>query len=132
MMTVIARWEPDPDIAAVELRFWGQLKAFGIDRLICVPIIDKYEQMVEQYDTIQQALDAAGDGNRVFLESTGYKGMTDLPPRTEDVIFILGCSPTSNVAHAQVDEMYRIHEPRVTDMYPTCAASIALAYWYGQ
>ena len=131
MITVVARWEPDPDIAAVELRFWGQLKAFGIDRLICVPIIDKYKQMVEQYDTMQQALDVV-DGNRVFLESTGYKGMTDLPPRDEDVIFILGCSPTSNACHATVDEMYRIHEPAVTDMYPTCAASIALAYWYGQ
>ena len=132
MMTVVARWEPDPDIAAVELRFWGQLKAFGIDKLICVPVIDKYKQMVEQYETMQQALDAAGDGNRVFLESTGYKNMNDLPPRHEDVIFILGCSPTNNMMHAQTNETYRIHEPRVTDMYPTCAASIALAYWYGQ
>jgi hypothetical protein len=130
-MTVIARWEPDPDIAAVEHRFWGQLKAFGIDRMIFVPVKPEYEQMAEQYDTMQQALDEV-KGNRVFLESTGYKGMTDLPPRTEDVVFILGCSPTSNAAHAQVDEMYRIHEPAVTDMYPTCAASIALAYWYGQ
>jgi hypothetical protein len=131
MMTVVARWEPDPNIADVEHRFWGQLKAFGIDRLIFVPVRPEMEQMSEQYETMQQALDEV-KGNRVFLESTGYKGMIDLPPRDEDVVFILGCSPTSNVCHAQVDEMYRIHEPTVTDMYPTCAASIALAYWYGQ
>jgi hypothetical protein len=131
MLTVISRWEPDPQIAEVELRFWGQLKAFGIDRIVFVPIKPEMAQMAEQFDTIQKALDTV-QGNRVFLESTGYKGMTDLPPRDEDVVFILGCSPTSNVCHAQVDEMYRIHEPAVTDMYPTCAASIALAYWYGQ
>jgi hypothetical protein len=131
MMTVVARWEPDTQIADVEHRFWGQLKAFGIDRLVFVPVRPEMEQMAEQYETIQEALDTV-QGNRVFLESTGYKGMTDLPPRHEDVVFILGCSPTSNACHAQVDEMYRIHEPAVTDMYPTCAASIALAYWYGQ
>jgi hypothetical protein len=132
MMTVVARWEPDPNIADVEHRFWGQLKAFGIDRLIFVPVRPEMEQMAEQYDTMDKALEAAGDGNRVFLESTGYKGMTDLPPRNEDVIFILGCSPRSNMIYAHVEETYRIHEPAVTDMYPTCAASIALAYWYGQ
>jgi hypothetical protein len=132
MITVVARWEPDPQIADVELRFWGQLKAFGIDRMIFVPVKDEYSNRgIDQYDTIQDALDTV-TGNRVFLESTGYKGMTDLPPRDEDVVFILGCSPTSNACHAQVDEMYRIHEPAVTDMYPTCAAAIALAFWYGQ
>jgi hypothetical protein len=131
MITVISRWEPDPDIAAVEHRFWGQLKAFGIDRLVFVPVRPEMAQMAEQYETMEEAL-ASTQGNRVFLESTGYKGMTDLPPRHEDVVFILGCSPTSNVRHAKLDEMYRIHEPTVTDMYPTCAGSIALAYWYGQ
>lgn len=132
MITVISRWEPDPQIADVELRFWGQLKAFGVDRLVFVPINDEYSNRgIDQYDSMDKALEST-KGNRVFLESTGYKTMYDLPPRNEDVVFVLGCSPRSNMDYANVNETYSIAEPTVTDMYPTCAASIALAYWYGQ
>lgn len=131
MITVISRWEPDPQIAAVELRFWKQLKAFGIGRLIFVPIKPEYGQEIEQYQTLTYALEVVV-GNRVFLESTGQKGMADLPSRDEDVVFIFGCSPRNNLRHALLEETYRINEPRVTDMYPTCAGSIVLAYWYGQ
>jgi hypothetical protein len=131
MLTVISRWEPDPQIAAVELRFWKQLKAFGIDRLIFVPFKQEYKREVEQYSSLEIAL-ALVKGNRVFLESTGHKGMADLPPRDENVVFILGCSPTNNLKYALPDELYRINEPAVTDMYPTCAGSIALGFWYGQ
>ncbi len=131
MIAVISRWEPDPQIAAVELRFWKQLKAFGISRLIFVPVKSEYSQEAEQYDNMVDALNAV-KGNRVFLESTGQKGMADLPPRDEDVVFIFGCSPRNNLQHALPEETYRINEPVVTDMYPTCAGSIALAYWYGQ
>ena len=128
MITVVSRWEPDPQIADVELRFWGQLKAFGIDRMVFVPTRDEYNNRdIDQYDSMDKALESTR-GNRVFLESTGYKTMNDLPPRHEDVVFVLGCSPTSNMTYAKVNETYRIHEPAVTDMYPTCAASIALAY----
>ena len=87
---------------------------------------------IEQYDTMEEALDVVPDGNRVFLESTGYNSMNDLPPRDEDVVFVFGCSSTSNAKHMQVNESFRIAEPRVTDMYPTCAGAIVIAYWYGQ
>ena len=100
--------------------------------MVFVPIRDEYNnRSIDQYDSMEEALDST-QGNRVFLESSGYKTMNDLPPRDQDVVFILGCSPTNNMMHAKVNETYRIHEPAVTDMYPTCAASIALAFWYGQ
>lgn len=133
MITVVARWENDPDIAALEYRLWRQLSNFGINRFMFVPIMEEMKGLaVEQFDTMEEALEQVPNGNRVFLESTGYNSMNDLPPRDEDVVFILGCSSTDNVKHMKVNESFRINEPRVTDMYPTCAGAIALAYWYGQ
>ena len=133
MITVISRWENDNSIASVEWRMWCQLSNFGIDRFIFVPISEELSNIaIEQYSTMEEALSKVPDGNRVFLESTGERGMNDLPPRGEDVVFILGNSSTSNVKHAEAEEMYRIKEPRESDMYPTCAASVALAFWYGQ
>jgi hypothetical protein len=132
MMTVVSRWEQDDEIARVEWRFWCQLRAFGIDRFVFVPVREEFAQhQIDQYETMEEALSTV-KGNRVFLESTGYNTLYDLPSRDEDVVFILGSSCTSNVRHMLVNESFQIFEPRVTDMYPTCAASIALAYWHGQ
>ena len=131
MITIISRWENDPDIASVEYRFWQQLKAFGVDRFIFVTRKFPENITAEHYDTMEEALDKV-EGNRVFLESTGSKGLSDLPSRDEDVVFILGVTSRNNVKYAKEEELYRINEPRVTDMYPTCAGAIALAYWDGQ
>jgi tRNA C32,U32 (ribose-2'-O)-methylase TrmJ len=130
MLTVIARWESDLELAACELRFWDQLKNFGIDRLVFVGEI-KPQVGYDQYKTMEEAL-ATAQGNRIFMEATGYNTLNDLPPRNEDAVFIFGCTNRSNVAHMQVDQSYRIAEPMVTDMYQTCAAAVALAFWYGQ
>jgi len=130
MLTVIARWESDPELAACELRFWSQLKNFGIDRLV---FVGEFRQKVgyEQFDTMVEAL-ATAQGNRIFMEATGQKTMNDLPPRDEDAVFIFGCTNRNNVPHMTVEQSYRIKEPMVTDMYQTCAAAVALAFWYGQ
>ena len=130
MITVIARWESDPELAACELRFWNQLKNFGIDRLV---FVGEFHQKVgyEQFDTMEEAL-ATAQGNRIFMEASGYKTVNDFPARNEDVVFIFGCTNRSNVMHMQVDQSYRIAEPMVTDMYQTCAAAVTLAFWYGQ
>ncbi|KKM76905.1 hypothetical protein LCGC14_1375420 [marine sediment metagenome] len=133
MITVVSRWENDPNIATLEYRLWRQLSNFGIDRFVFVPKIKELSNLgIEQYDTMEEALNHVPDGNRVFLESTGHNSMNDLPPRDEDVVFILGNSSTNNVKHMKDNESYRINEPRVTDMYPTCAGAIVLAFWYGQ
>jgi hypothetical protein len=132
MLTILSRWENDPDIASLEWRLWRQLAAFGVDKFIFVPKIPELSQInIEQYDTMEEAL-LHSQGNRVFLESTGNRGLYDMPPRDEDVVFILGNSSTNNLKFAKENELFRINEPRVTDMYPTCAGAIALAFWYGQ
>ncbi len=133
MITIVARWEQSQMPPEVEWRMWRQLKAFGINRFVFVPIADELRKIdIEQYATMEEALDNVPDGNRVFLEPTGNKGMNDLPPRDKDVVFILGKSSTNNVKHAKDDETYRIKEPMMSDMYPTSAGAIALAFWYGQ
>lgn len=130
MITVIARWEVDVSLHDAEHQLWHQLRNFGIDRLVFVGEIDS-KVAYDQYETMAEALDTV-TGNRVFMESSGDKTMSDLPPREEDVVFIFGRTNQNNLSHAQEGETYRIKEPTVTDMYQTCAAAIVLALWYGQ
>jgi len=119
--------------AELEWRMWRQLKNFGIDRFVFVPIADELLNVdIEQYETMEEALSIVQDGNRVFMEPTGYNTMYDLPPRSEDVVFIFGSTAINNVKHMQVNESYSIAEPIQSDMYPTSAAAVALAFWHGQ
>ena len=133
MITIVARWEYSQMPAELEWRMWRQLKAFGIKRFIFTPVSDELSAVsIEQYPTMKEALSHVTEGNRVFLESTGQNSMNDLPPRNEDVVFILGSTTRNNVKFMQPEESFRIAEPMVSDMYPTSAAAIALAFWHGQ
>ena len=133
MITVVARWEFSQMEAEVEWRMWRQLKGFGIKRFIFTPIFEEFNNTtIEQYDTMEECLSHVPNGNRVFLESTGKNSMNDLPSRDEDVVFILGSTTRSNVKFMKDHESFRIYEPQVTDMYPTSAAAVALAFWVGQ
>lgn len=133
MITIVSRWEKTQIPPPIEWLLWCQLKNFGIKRFIFVPVVDEMKRTaIEQYDTMEEALSKVPTKNRVFLEPTGTKGMYDLPPSDEDVTFILGCTSHNNVKYAKEDELYSIKEPRMTDMHPTNAASVALAFWFGQ
>ncbi len=114
---------------------WRQLKgAFAPEpadmRLIFVPKLHPSES-VEQYDNMTTALLKAGEGERVFLEPTGYNTVMDIPP-AGDIVLITGNTEHSNMEHARVSETYMIATPNSADMYPTNAAAIALAVRYGQ
>ena len=132
MLTTIARWEESQFSPVVEWQLWRQLRgAFKINRLIFVPIMpEMFEFHVDQYDTMAYALMQAGKGERVFLESTGAKGMLDIPKG--DIVLITGNTGSSNLEHAAVNETYAIKSPQRTHLYPTEAAAIALAIRYGQ
>jgi tRNA(Leu) C34 or U34 (ribose-2'-O)-methylase TrmL len=113
---------------------WRQLKNFGINRFVFVPKVPELSNVnIEQYDTMKEALEATKEaGRRVFLEPNGKKTMKDLPARHEDIVLIMGNTFLSNEEFADDNEMYRISGPMKVDMYPTNAAAIALAYWFGQ
>lgn len=115
----------------LEWRMWRQLKNFGVDRFVFVPIVPEMDRItVDSFSTMEEALKNI-NGNRVFLEPKGIKGMYDLPPRNEDVVFILGNTSSNNLKYAD-NKSYKISGPKNICLYPTNAASIALAYWFGQ
>ena len=121
--------------SVVEYQLWRQLKnAFLVDRIIFVPVTTSMDDPqnnfhLEQYATIEEALEASV-GQRVFLEPTGTKGMSDIPEG--DIVLITGCTTATNLAFAQADETYQIKSPQRTALYPHEAAAIALAIRYGQ
>ena len=133
MITIVSRWEQEQMLPELEWQMWRQLRGFDIKQFIFTPIMPEMEGItIKQFPTMKEALENAGGGKRVFLESTGHKGMYDLPSRDEDVIFVFGNTNRHNKAHTTDDESYRIAEPNLTNMYPTSAAAVVLAYWYGQ
>jgi len=131
MITVVSRWEQTQMPAEYEFKMWRQLKVFGITRFIFTPKL--LNNGVEEYDTMEECL-AQLDPKlpRCFLEPTGYKDMYDLAQVRGPIALILGSTTNHNMMHADIDETYRIHEPAKSDMYPTSAAAIALAFRYGQ
>ena len=133
MITIVTRWENTQMPAEIEWRMWRQLKAFGgAIRFVFVPVMPEFSNIcIDQYDTMKEALETV-NGNRVFLEPKGSLGMTDLPPRDEDVAFIFGNTSLSNIQHAKENEAYRIKTPQPGHLYPTNAASVVLAYWCEQ
>jgi len=133
VITIVARWEHQQMPSELEWRMWRQLRGFEINRFIFTPIAEELSNVaIEQYETMEEALTHVSEENRVFLEATGTKRLTELPPRDEDVIFILGNTGRHNRDHAKDGEMYKINEPRLSHMYPVSAGAIALAYWCGQ
>lgn len=124
MVTVIYRPETDQIPAEVERKIWRQLKgAFRINKLVTVP---------GDFDTMDEALNAF-QGERVFLEPSGYRSVYEIPQG--DIILVVGNTNHSNVEYARVNEMYRIATEGGIDhnhLYGSDAAAIALAIRYGQ
>lgn len=135
MITIIARWEDQQMSPDLEWRMWRQLKgAFTVEpvdmRLIFVPILLPSNIAIEQYNTMEEALSAAGDAPRVFLEPKGNKTLSEMPDG--DIVIVLGNTNHSNAQYAKDSEMYRINALSATDLYGINAAAIALAYKVGQ
>ena len=133
MITIIARWEEVQMLPQYEYQLWRQISgAFLVQRIIYTGIAPGMEAyQLEQYATIEEALDVTvNDGDRVFLEPTGTKGLLDIP--TGDIVLITGNTNKNNLAHAQAGETYKIKSPQRTVLYPTEAVAIALAIRYGQ
>jgi exoribonuclease R len=117
-----------------EWQLWRQLRgAFKISRFVFVPVMDYMEDYkIDQFDTMEEAL-ASCEGERAFLEPTGYKTMGELPQG--DIVLICGNTAEHNMEHANVDETYQIHTEGSTahnHLYGSNAAAIALAIRYGQ
>ena len=135
MITICTRWESLQMPAAMEWRMWRQLKgAFQINRFCFTPVDFEMQYCTfEQYKTMQEALDSC-QGRKIFLEPEGEHGLEAIAG-IENPVFILGNTEHSNnnfVRPEEGDLAVRIKTPGKTDFYGINAASIALAYWYGQ
>jgi hypothetical protein len=135
VIKVITWWDTVQLEPEIEWRMWRQLRgAFDIqsDNMHFLPVIPEMESYTfHQHNTLAEALAAAGDGVRCFLEPGGTQTVADMPAGG-DIILILGSTSESNAALAQASEMYRIDSPAPTDLYGVNAAAIALAIRHGQ
>lgn len=114
-----------------EYQLWRQIVgAFRVARMIYVPIASGMENHhLEQYATIEEAL-AVAEGERVFLEPLGTKGLGDIP--SGDIVLITGNTDHNHLAIAAEGETYQIKSPQKTALYPSEAAAVALAVRHGQ
>lgn len=116
---------------SVEWRMWRQIRgAFKINRFVFTPTSRAGAGHNDTFPTMEAALQAC-QGNRVFLEPKGERTLAELPPRDEDVVFVLGNTGRSNAKYAAPGETYRIWTPGTSDLYGINAAAIALSYWWG-
>ena len=133
MITVVARWEDTQMPADIEYQLYRQLRgSFCIDRFIFTPVVET-EFNVEQCDNMMTALLKAGDGERVFLEPTGYNPVSAIPQG--DIVIVIGNSAMNNMQHARVNETYSISTesgPTKSHLYGSNALAIALAERWGQ
>lgn len=135
-VTIIAYWEHEQMPSDLEWRMWRQLRgAFAVEpadmEFIFVPRLPKMDGYgFKQYDTIEEALTSHDMAHRVFLESTGYNTVHEIPQG--DIALILGNTHNSNIHLSHVNETYAIATPGDTDLYGINAAAIALAARYGQ
>lgn len=128
MITIVARWDEVQLPPETEWRMYRQLRgAFNVKRFAFTPIAPDLLSYggVDQYNTMEEAL-ANAVGERVFLEATGTKTLSDIPDG--DIVLIIGNTNESNVKHSLESERYRINAPRNADLYGVNAAAIALAF----
>ena len=133
-VTIIARWEHTHISPAAEWKIWELLQLFRVYQIICVPkLLDtEYKHKPYQFETMEEAFEEAGAGNRVFMEPNGTKTLSELPSRDEDVIFIFGNAANSNMEYAEEDETYRLVLPVEANLYGVSAGAIVLSHWVGQ
>ena len=128
MITVIARWDTTQLPCETEWRMYRQLKgAFNVDRIIFTaidPTLISYGGF-EQFGTMEEAI-ASCIGERVFLEPTGVKSLSEIP--VGDIVLVVGNTNQNNLSSSLESERYKINSPAATELYGVNAAAIALAH----
>ena len=124
MITLVGMWEYGWLDPKVELFMFRQLcAAYGVDRLVMVPEMLAARTSVDQYPTIEEALDSC-EGEVVFLEPSGDVSLKDFK-HPKDAVYVFGKAMISN-KHREGTKL-RIETPNATDMFAINAASIVLA-----
>jgi len=103
---------------------WKQLcNAFDVDRLVMIPRLLPARTSVDQYDTLNEALQSC-DGSIVALEPSGGAMLSDFE-HPQKAVYVFGNAQTSN-KHLDCEQV-RINTPTMTDIFAVNAAAIVLA-----
>jgi hypothetical protein len=123
-ITLVGMWEKDWLDPKIELFMWKQLcHAFKVDRLVMVPPLLSKRDSVDQYDSIEEALESC-EGQRVILEPKGDVMLHNFEHPSQ-VVYIFGNAWRDN---QRIDGVkVRIDTPTMTDMFAINAAAIVLA-----
>ena len=127
MITLVGRWEHTWLDPSVEHFMFRQLKAaYGVDRLVMVPKLLERVTSVDQYDTMEEALESC-KGQKVFMEPTGDILLED-SPQGMDLVYVFGNASNHNLnLMKDGDIKARIPTLTGTDMFAVNAAAIVLA-----
>ena len=127
MITLVGRWESGWLKPEVELFMWKQLcHAFNVDRLVMVPKELERVTSLDQYDTMEEAIDSC-KGEIILMEPTGNITITQIE-HPDDAVYVFGNAMNHN---KQFDgQQVRIDTPSHIDMFAINAAAIVLADRY--
>jgi len=123
MITLVGLWEKDWLEPKLEWAIWRQLKhAFQIDRLVMVPKLLPRVQSIDQYDTMEEALQSC-EGDLIFLEPSGDHSLSFFS-HPEKAVYVFGNAMMDNKRFQGLN--LRIPTPQDTDLFAVSAASIIL------
>lgn len=124
MITLVGRWEHGWLDNRTEYFMWKQLcAAFAVDRLIMVDVSDNLRIPIEQYETMEEAINSC-DGNIVLIEPKGDVLLNDFK-HPENAVYVFGNAMNHNLSQDGVT--VKIDTPTMTDMFACNAAAIVLA-----
>jgi tRNA(Leu) C34 or U34 (ribose-2'-O)-methylase TrmL len=102
------------------------VNAFKVDRLVMIPALLPKRTSMDQFDTMQEALDSTM-GKRIFFEPTGSSHHNSIK-YYNDIVLIFGNANTHNLKHVRSEDItVRINTPSNSVLFSTQAAAIALA-----
>ena len=100
--------------------------AFNVDKVIMIPALLPKRTSMDQFDTMQEALDSTM-GKRLFFEPTGSSHHNSIK-YYNDIVLIFGNATTHNLQYVRPEDVVvRINTPSNSVLFGTQAAAIALA-----
>lgn len=123
MITIVGMWETGWLEPKVELFMFRQLRgAFKYDRLVMVPKLLGNRTSVDEYDTMEEALESC-EGELIFMEHRGDVMLHEFK-HPQKAVYVFGNAMMHNLRFNGTN--VRIDTPEKTDMFAVNAASIVL------
>ena len=124
MVTIIGYWEKDWLDPKVEFFMMKQLKsAYKVDRVIMIPKLLSERTSLDQYDTLEEALDTV-DGELIYMEHTADSLLQNFK-HPENAVYVFGKVGVSH-KHREDGVKIRIDTPGESCLFAANALAITL------